>query len=52
MKRMRVWDHGKAITDCLFLFEESSESATEYVQSYPSFCPVVADGLEVQPNWP
>ena len=47
-----MWDHGKAITNFLFLSEETSKSAAEYAQSYPFFSPVVANGLEVQPDWP
>ena len=47
-----MWNHGRAITDCFFLSEESLESAAEDVQSHPLFGLAFVDGLEVQPDWP
>ena len=46
-----MWDHGRAITDCLLLSELFSESAKEDSPSYPFFGPAFADELEVQPDW-
>ena len=47
-----MWDHVRAITDCFFLSDASSESVAKDVQSYPLFGLAVVDGLEIQPDLP
>ena len=51
-KETRMWDHGRAITNCLFLSKESLESAREDFPSYLFFSPAFVDELEVQLDWP